>query len=175
MFKLIIIYFIISSCSLFSQSDSLKYFWISSDYDKLINTGEELISKDSATAYDYILIANTYKSTLENQKALRTLQKGIKKYPNNNELKYNIANIYYKIGENKRCIPIIDSLNKNDSLNKKYLILSLKSHQKGKKYKEALDISNRLILIDSSKAVFQYKSAYFLSKLRCNGQNGCYF
>ena len=166
MFKLIIFYLIISSYSLFSQSDSLKNYWIKSDYDKLINTGEELISKDSATAEDYILIANTYKSTLENQKALRTLQKGIKKFPTTNELRYNLANIYYNIGENKRCISIIDSLNKNDSLNKKYLILSLKSHQKAKKYKEALTISNKLISIDSTKAVFQYKSAYFLSKLK---------
>jgi len=136
-----------------------------SDYNRIIHLGENLISKDSATAEDYILIANTYKSTLENQKALHTLQKGIRKYTNNNELKYNLANIYYKIGENKSCISIIDSLNKIDSLNTRYLILSLKSYQKEKKYKKALDISNRLISIDSSKAVFQYKSAYFLNKL----------
>ena len=166
MSRLFTLLLLTSAYFVFSQSDSLRYYWMISDYDKLINLGEELISNDSANAEDYILVANTYKSTLESQKAVKILLSGIEKYPNSNELEYNLAYIYYSIGENKKCIPISDSLIKIDSLNKKYLILGLKTYQKDKKYQKALNISDRLISIDSTKAVFYYKSAYYYNKLK---------
>ena len=166
MSKFIILLLLVSNYFTYSQTDSLKYYWMKSEYDMLINLGEKLISKDSANAEDYILIANAYKSTLESQKAVKILLIGVEKHPTSNDLKYNLASIYYTISENKKCISIIDSLCLVDSLNKKYLILELKAYQKDKKYQKTLDISNKLISIDSTKAVFYYKSAYFYNKLK---------
>jgi tetratricopeptide (TPR) repeat protein len=140
---------LVSSLS-YSQTDSLKNYWLIEDYDNAIIIGKTMISNNTANENDYILTAISLKSNLEYKKAINILKKGVNVYPNSNELKYYLATIYSSTGEKKKSEKIIDSLIINEPKNKNYLILALRIYQKDKIYKKALEVSNNLIKIDST-------------------------
>ena len=166
---------IITSSIIYAQNDSINYYFVNSDYDRVIAIGEELISNNSANENDFIKTAQAYSANYQYKKALIALQNAEIKFPKHKKLQYTKANILYKNNRLNKTANTISELLKNDSLNKKYLLLAIKIANGKKDYKKSLKYNCNLLLTDSTNAIFNYLAGKTSVKLKENKQALQYF
>ena len=158
-----------------AQSDSLKYYFYNSNYDKTILAGEKLINDKNASYTDYLIIVKAYSYNFEYRKALNTLKIAETAFPSNKEILYSKANILYKYRRIDKSEIAINKLLENDSLNKKYLLLAINIAKLEKNNNVLLKYNKRLLKIDSTNATYNYMTGITYVKLKQNDDAVKYF
>lgn len=151
-----------------AQSDSLKYYFYNSNYDKAITIGNALIINKAATANDYILIAKSYSSNFEYLNALNILKNAETLFPSNNEILYSKANNLYKYDKIAESEIITKKLIASDSLNKKYILLAINIAKSTNNNNALLNYNKKLLQIDSTSAAYNNMIGKTYIKLKQN-------
>ena len=147
-----------------AQIDSLNYYYLQSDYSKLIRYAENC--NNTYTFQQTKIILSSYKSIGKYKEALVFISKTQVNTNQENNLSFYKADILYKYGRTYQAQIIIEDLLNDDSLNTRYLYLADRIYRSKKKYRLAKDVSAKLLSTDSSNSNLYYKLAYYNAKLK---------
>ena len=152
--------------SIYSQIDSVKYYFVSSEYQKAIFFAEKNSVSTNLTLIDVKYLCLSYKVLGDYRKAISIIEKYDAIYKNSKELAFLKSEILLKYGRSYQAQKVIEQLLLTDSTNTKYLNLAERIYKYRKDFKLALKMANQLYLIDSSSIIVNYKRAYYLAKLK---------
>ena len=159
------LYFIfLCSFSLFSQVDSLNYYYLESDFSKLIQ-----YSNNNNRTYNINqtkIIVKAYKSIGKYKEASEFISKTKLPPSEENKLIFLKADVLFKYGRTYQAQDIIGTLLSEDSLNSKYLYLAERIYRSKKNYQLAKEVSLKLLSMDSLNSNLYYKLGYYNAKLK---------
>ncbi len=130
-------------------------YFESKDYENAIVHCEESIKSDQNNAYySYVVLGSAYDLINKPKKAIKTYEKGIRKFPKQYLLYYNLALTHYNLKNTKKAEPnAIRAIELNPKHSSSHLLLAYMSNQKGERTKTVLSLYYFLMLeADSSRA-----------------------
>ena len=164
--KKLLFLFIISSFSSSAQVDSLRYFFINSDYKRIIEIANQKNTLEHLKLSDIRYISYAYKSVGDYTNAIRIIKLYEKQHGSTEDLIFLKAEYLYQYGRSNQALKLVEKLLMTDSLNFKYLNLSERIYKAQKQYTKALGIVIQIYKIDSLNPLINYKIAYYNTKLK---------
>lgn len=130
---------------------AFSYFELK-NYEKAIEHSEISIKHDKNNAYfSYVILGSAYDLINNPKKAIKTYQKGIKKFPEVSLLHYNLALTYYQQKDLASAEPhAIEAIKLNPGHPSSHLILAYLNYDKGKRIESVLPLYHFLMLEPNS-------------------------
>ncbi len=164
--KKIFLLLILSSNYLFAQTDSLKFFFVNSDYKRIIEFSQQENFIEQSDLSDIRYISYAYKTIGDYRSAIRIIEEYEKSHPPLVELTYLKAEYFYKYGRSNESVNLLKNLLKTDKSNSKYMLLLEQIYKSKKNYFEALKLVHIMYMEDSLNIFLNYKMAYYNTKLK---------
>ncbi|MBN2160847.1 MAG: SpoIIE family protein phosphatase [Spirochaetes bacterium] len=113
-------------------------------------------------AIDLIKNAKRLVSSHQYQEAIEVLEKGLKKYPDNQKIIYNLSKNYFRVNSYRRAIDTIERYIENDKMNKNAYYISGASHYQLGDFDNAVALFEKSLELDGNfvNALFAMGMSY---------------
>ncbi len=164
--RILLIIALLWSSSIFSQTDSLRYYYLNSNYQKIVNLENRLDNFSRLDKESLKIVIQSYKAVGDYRTALRVTSKAESKYIEDKDFAFTEASLLYKYGRLFEAQQKLQVLIKTDSLNSKYNNLAERICKHNKNYHQARKLVSKLLSVDSLNPTLNYKQGYYSTKLK---------